>query len=56
MLEERLSGFIWLHRDIPCPPEAVVDEFARRQSRRPILLLIRTSFFVRIHYSLKVKP
>ena len=36
MLEERLNGLamLYVHRDIPCPAEAVVDEFARRQPRR----------------------
>ncbi len=36
MLEERLNGLamMYVHRDIPCLPEAVVDEFARRQPRR----------------------
>ncbi len=36
MLEERLNGLamMYIHRDIPCPTEAVVDEFARRQPRR----------------------
>ena len=36
MLEDRLNGLamMYVHRDIPCPPEAVVYEFARRQPRR----------------------
>ena len=36
MLEERLNGLamLYVHRDIPCPVQAVVDEFARRQPRR----------------------
>ena len=36
MQEERLNGLamLYIHRDIPCSAEAVVDEFARRHPRR----------------------
>ena len=36
MLEERLNGLalLYVHRDIDCPPEMVVDAFARQQPRR----------------------
>ena len=36
MSEERLNGLalLYIHRDIPCSAEAVVDEFARLQPRR----------------------
>lgn len=34
--EERLNGLamLYVHRDIPCSPDAVVDEFARLQPRK----------------------
>ena len=36
MLEDRLNGLalMYVHRDIPCSAEAVVDEFARLRPRR----------------------
>ena len=36
MLEERLNGLalMYVHRDIPCSPEEVVDKFARLRPRR----------------------
>ena len=36
MTEERLNGLamLYVHRDIPCSPDAVVDEFARMQPRK----------------------
>ena len=36
MVEERLNGLamLYVHRDIPCSPDAVVSEFARLQPRR----------------------
>ena len=36
MMEERLNGLalMYVHRDIPSSPEAVVDEFARLRPRR----------------------
>lgn len=36
VLEERLNGLamMYIHRDIPCPAEAVVDEFACLHPRR----------------------
>ena len=35
MHEERLNGLamLYVHRDIPCSAEAVVDEFARHHPR-----------------------
>ena len=36
MTEERLNGLamLYVHRDISCSPDAVVDEFARMQPRK----------------------
>ena len=36
MLEDRLNGLtlLYVHRDIPCSAEAVVEEFARARPRR----------------------
>ena len=36
MAEERLNGLamLYVHRDIPYPPDAVVNEFAHLQPRK----------------------
>ena len=36
MLEDRLNGLalLYVHRDIPCSAEAVVEEFARARPKR----------------------
>ena len=36
MLEERVNGLamMYVHRDIPCPVEAIVDEFASSSSTK----------------------
>ena len=40
MLQERLNGLamLYVHRDIGCPPEMVVDAFARQHPRRLCLV------------------
>ena len=41
MQEDRLNGLamLYVHRDIPCPADAVVEEFARLRPRRMELAL-----------------
>ncbi len=52
---------MYIHRDIPCPTEAVVDEFACRQPRRlelTGLFICRSTRFFVFHcsvYNMKVQ-